>query len=111
MSPDCIWVASIRATESFGLATLLRPASDNVAYPVDATGGEAMRTMQKGKQPFRVHGVPTWIDSETILSYRWETQTKGWRVIRYRFDSPDGQVVILDLGAPKGSEDLLPLAY
>lgn len=111
MSPDCIWVASIRATEPFGLTTLLRPASDNVAFTVDATGREAMRTMQKGEQPLRVHGVPTWIDSETILSYRWETRAEGWRVVRYRIDSPDGQVAIMDLGAPKGSEDLLPLAY
>ncbi len=111
MSPDCAWVVSIRATEPLGLGTLLRPASDNAMMPADPGSGPAIRTLQSGANPLRVHGVPTWIDSQTLLSYRWETSKRGWRVIRYRVDAADGDVTVLDLGSPQGSEDLMPLAY
>ncbi|MGB5706909.1 MAG: hypothetical protein WBM41_08750 [Arenicellales bacterium] len=111
MSPDCAWIISIRAAERIGLRTIFRPASDNVIFPVIGIGQEPIRVLQKGVNPLRVHGVPSWIDSETLLSYRWEAGKKGWRVIRYRIDAKDGDVEILDLGAPVGAEDLLPLAY
>ena len=111
MSPDCDWVASIRATEPIGLATFLRPASDNVTFPVDSAASESIRILQRGAAPFRIHGVPTWIDSTTLLSYRWDVPSEGWRVIRFGLASPDGQVTTLELGSPKGYEDLLPLAH
>lgn len=112
MSPDCRWVASIRATEPFGLRTLLRPASDNVLFPTGvATEQAPIRALQTGANPLRVHGVPTWLDTETLLSYRWESLARGWRIIRYRVDDRDGDVSVLDLESQAGFEDLMPLAY
>lgn len=111
MSPDCLWVASVRASEPLTPRSILRPASDNVIQGIGADNGGQFRLLQRGEDPLRVHGVPTWQDSSTILSYRWESTAKGWRIIRFRLDAPDNAIEILDLGAPIGSEDLLPLAF
>ena len=110
MSPDCRWVAAVRASKPLTLKTLLRPASDNVVHGIGANNKGQFRSLQRGEDPLRVHGVPTWQDSSTLLSYRWESASEGWRIIRYRLDAEDNEVEVLDLGAPIGSEDLLPLA-
>ena len=111
MSPDARYVVSIRATHPFGFGTLLRPLSDNAAFPLEANPTNPIEYLQRGSQPDRVHGVPTWITPDELLSYRWQGQAGGWRIIRYGFSAPDGQVTVLDLGCPLGSEDLMPLAY
>lgn len=111
MSPDCRWVAAVRASQPITPKSLLRPASDNVILGIGTDNDGQARILQHGDDPLRVHGVPTWQDSSAILSYRWEAAREGWRIIRYRLDSPDNTVEVLDLGAPIGSEDLLPLAY
>ncbi len=76
-----------------------------------ASSGEQVIAIVEEGQALRIHGVPTWQDSSTILSYRWELAKKGWRVIRYRLGAADNEIEVLELGAPTGSEDLLPLAY
>ncbi len=111
MSPDCLWVASVRASKPLTPRSILRPASDNVIHGIGDENDGQFRTLQRGEDPLRVHGVPTWQDSSTILSYRWDSAAKGWRIIRFRLDAPDNAVETLDLGAPIGSEDLLPLAH
>ena len=111
VSPDCLWVAAVRASQPLTPSSILRPASDNVILGIGRNNDGDARILQHGENPLRVHGVPTWQDSSTILSYRWDAAGKGWRIIRYRLDAPDNAVEILDLGAPIGSEDLLPLAY
>lgn len=111
MSPDCLWVASVRATHPLSLASLVRPASDNVIFGIGPDNSGQFRVLQHGESPLRVHGVPTWQDASTILSYRWEPTMKGWRIVRYRLDTADNEIEVLELGAPEGSEDLLPLAY
>ena len=111
MSPDCRWVAAVRASRPLSPRSLLRPASDNVILGIGADTDGHFQVLQSGEDPLRVHGVPTWQDASTLLSYRWESVSQGWRIIRYRLDAPDNFVEVLDLGAPVGSEDLLPLAY
>jgi len=111
MSPDCRWVASVRASQPLSPRSLLRPASDNVVFGIGDDNPGQYDRLQHGENPLRVHGVPTWQDSSTLLSYRWDTTGKGWRIIRYRLDSQDNDVEVMDLGAPIGGEDLLPLAY
>lgn len=111
MSPDCRWVASVRASQPLSPRSLLRPASDNVVFGIGDDNPGQYDRLQHGENPLRVHGVPTWQDSSTLLSYRWDSTGKGWRIIRYRLDSQDNSVEVMDLGAPIGGEDLLPLAY
>jgi len=110
VSPDCSRVAMIRATAPFTLRTLLEPFSANAVMALDGSAG-GFRLMQAGAAPSRTHGVPTWIDSGSLLSYRWETEAKAWRVIRFAADAEDGHVTVLNLGASPGASDLLPLAY
>lgn len=111
MSPDCRWVAAVRATKPLSLTSIIQPASDNVILGIGPENRGQFKVLQSGENPLRVHGVPTWQDSATILSYRWEASRKGWRIIRYPLDAADDAIEILELGAPTGSEDLLPLAY
>ena len=110
ISPDCRHVAMIRAAEPIGLKSLWRPFSANA---IMSTNGQAsgFRLMQSGLNPGRSHGVPTWIDNETILSYRRERKVKGWRIIVYNITDDDRDVTVLNLGAPYGHSDLSPIAY
>jgi hypothetical protein len=43
--------------------------------------------------------------------YRWDPAADGWRIIRFDATREDGPVEQLDLGAPHGSRDLLPVSY
>jgi len=110
VSPDCARVAMIRAVAPVSLGSLLKPLSANAVMKVKGKA-RRFRLMQAGTTPDRTHGVPTWIDAESLLSYRWETEVKAWRVIRFEANADDGDVSVMDLGAPTGSSDLLPLAY
>ena len=107
LSPDGTRVIAIRAIDPL---RALRLRSANAVFHAD---GESLDVLmaQGGDNPDRVHGVPTWVDDQIVMSYHWDRAADGWRIIRFEADRPDGPVEQLDLGAPHGSRDLLPVPY
>lgn len=107
VSPNCRLVTMIRSAESFNP---FRPFSSNAVMSTDGQASN-FRLMQAGLNPDRTHGVPTWIDNETLLSYRWSRKFNGWRIIHFSINNADNDVEVINLDAPEGYHDLMPLAY
>lgn len=101
LSPNCRYIAVNR------IQSLKRNA--NVVMRADgrSTGYTEVLT---SRQAGGIVGVPTWIDNRHLLSYRWNSAAKGWRIIRLDIKHP-GEFKELNLGAPKGFRDVMPVAY
>ena len=101
LSPDCRMVAVNRVVS----------VSSNSNIVMSADGRSSGFTeLLSSKQAGGFVGVPTWIDNRRLLSYRWNRSARGWRIIKLDMFRP-GVFQELNLGAPDGYRDLLPVAY
>ena len=101
LSPNCKLVAVNRVQS---LST-----NSNVVMSTDGRSS-GFTELLSSKQAGGFVGVPTWIDNRRLLSYRWSRSAKGWRIIKLDVSRP-GTFEELNLGAPTGYRDLLPIAY
>lgn len=107
LSPDGTRVIAIRLPEPF---LALQPRTANTVFQADGQS-TAIHVAQGATGPDRLHGVPTWVDDRVVMSYRWDQDADGWRIIRFDATLVDGPVETLELGAPRGRRDLMPVAY
>jgi len=101
LSPNCRLVA-VNRIQSVG-------QNSNAVMRADGRGSDFTELLTS-RQAGGLVGVPTWIDNIRLLSYRWSRSANGWRIIKLNLTRP-GTFEELDLGAPSGFRDLLPLAY
>ena len=101
LSPNCEWVAVNR------IQSLSRNA--NVVMRADGRSTGFVEVINS-RQAGGFVGVPTWINNQQLLSYRWDRRANGWRIIMLDLRQP-GKFRQLTLGAPQGYRDLMPLAY
>ena len=107
LSPDGTRVIAIRLPDPI---LALRGRSANTVFRADGAS-TAIHVAQGAAAPDRVHGVPTWVDDRLVMSYRWDRGAGAWRIIRFDATRSDGPVEQLDLGAPAGSRDLMPVPF
>ena len=107
LSPNGKKIITIRLIDPF---PSLNFRSSNAVFDADGKSSD-FHFAQAADNPDRVHGVPTWVDDQWVMSYRWDNVADGWRIIRFDATKSDGPVEQLDLGAPKGSRDLMPVSF
>ena len=101
LSPNCRYVA-VNWVQS-----LSRNA--NVVMRADGRSSGYVEVLNS-RQAGGFRPGPTWIDNQRMLSYRWNKSAKGWRIILVSVKRP-GKFQELNLGAPRGYRDVMPVAY